>query len=277
MSHLFARIKQRGEREKYRVVLQTDQQLYASVDSMIEGEVPYNQETVLDDKEWFFICGFRQSAFAIDILGKDINSVDYNTLSEEEFNHVDYLLATSQDNDALFFQKIGVSSLVKKKTVWLLGGRYEFEDQSTFFEIKDLPDAIYVRSKDSLYFRKLSSIASIFPRISNIYREATKEETDAFLSMEFITAQGLSVDRVGTTNRKRIAMAMDVLERLGPEQKNEIFSYVAQYCPEISDGDYHFSISNNKELSLLLFGIEQRFYTTPIGGEKRIANSVIRL
>ena len=27
----------------------------------------------------------------------------------------------------------------------------------------------------------------------------------------------------------------------------------------------------------LLFGIEQRFYTTPVGGEKRIANSVILL
>ena len=27
----------------------------------------------------------------------------------------------------------------------------------------------------------------------------------------------------------------------------------------------------------LLFGIEQRFYTTPVGGEKRIANSVIPL
>ena len=72
-------------------------------------------------------------------------------------------------------------------------------------------------------------------------------------------------------------MAMDVLEELDTEQKHEIFSYVAQYCPDISDGNNHFTISDNKELTLLLFGIEQRFYTTPIGGEKRIANSVIKL
>ena len=31
------------------------------------------------------------------------------------------------------------------------------------------------------------------------------------------------------------------------------------------------------ELKMLLYGIEQRFYTTPVGGEKRLANSVITL
>ena len=31
------------------------------------------------------------------------------------------------------------------------------------------------------------------------------------------------------------------------------------------------------DMKKLLFGIEQRFYTTPVGGEKRIANSVILL
>lgn len=36
-----------------------------------------------------------------------------------------------------------------------------------------------------------------------------------------------------------------------------------------------FKISNEKELKLLLYGIEQRFYTTPDGRERRIANSVI--
>ena len=39
------------------------------------------------------------------------------------------------------------------------------------------------------------------------------------------------------------------------------------------------TIENRKysedELKMVLFGIEQRFYTTPVGDEKRIANSVI--
>ena len=36
-----------------------------------------------------------------------------------------------------------------------------------------------------------------------------------------------------------------------------------------------FAVNSEDELKLLLYGIEQRFYTTLVGGERRIANSVI--
>ena len=38
-----------------------------------------------------------------------------------------------------------------------------------------------------------------------------------------------------------------------------------------------FEVGSENELKMLLYGIEQRFYTTPVGGEKRLANSVITL
>lgn len=38
-----------------------------------------------------------------------------------------------------------------------------------------------------------------------------------------------------------------------------------------------FEVGSEDELKMLLYGIEQRFYTTVVGGEKRIANSVIPL
>ena len=41
------------------------------------------------------------------------------------------------------------------------------------------------------------------------------------------------------------------------------------------DGIYE--ITNNKDLEYLLYGIEQRFYTTKVGDERRIANSIIKL
>lgn len=36
-----------------------------------------------------------------------------------------------------------------------------------------------------------------------------------------------------------------------------------------------FSVGSEDDLKMVLYGIEQRFYTIPIGGEKRIANSVL--
>ena len=41
--------------------------------------------------------------------------------------------------------------------------------------------------------------------------------------------------------------------------------------------DFKFEISSEQNLKMLLYGIEQRFYTTLIGDEKRLANSVISL
>jgi hypothetical protein len=39
--------------------------------------------------------------------------------------------------------------------------------------------------------------------------------------------------------------------------------------------DTSFEVGTEDELKMLLYGIEQRFYTTIVGGEKRIANSVV--
>lgn len=70
---------------------------------------------------------------------------------------------------------------------------------------------------------------------------------------------------------------METLKHLNKKQKKEIYGYIAEYCPGLSDGKSKFIVSSNEDLALVLYGIEQRFYTTPIDEEKRIANSVIKL
>tara|TARA_B110000211_G_C13966252_1_gene502915 strand:+ start:881 stop:1069 length:189 start_codon:yes stop_codon:yes gene_type:complete len=55
------------------------------------------------------------------------------------------------------------------------------------------------------------------------------------------------------------------------EEKTQIMDYIHGYCENISydEGEKTFSISNDEELKFLLYGIEQRFYTTILGDEKR--------
>ena len=53
--------------------------------------------------------------------------------------------------------------------------------------IKSYPDAIYDKSSDSLYFKKLQSITSIFIGITDLYKEATQEDTEEFLNKDFIS------------------------------------------------------------------------------------------
>lgn len=59
-----------------------------------------------------------------------------------------------------------------------------------------------------------------------------------------------------------------------------MLSYIESYCEDKLTYDKEnkkFEVATDDDLKLLLYGIEQRFYTTPIGQEKRLANSVMRL
>lgn len=277
MSYLYARIKQRGNQVKIRKILQTDDVLFSSADNLIMEQIPYSQDSILDDGSWFYIERFSSTRHSIEILTKEINSVDYDSLTGEEFKQLDYIFAISDDRNELYFQKVGKAALVQRKRFLAFGNRFEYYPDSASVTINSIPDAVYLKNCDILYFRKLASITGIFPDISDLYREATNEETKQFLEMDFIVAEGITVELVKTPNRKRIAMAMETLNALSKQQRKEIYHYIAEYCPEISNGKNRFRVKSNEDLTLVLYGIEQRFYTTPVGEEKRIANSVIRL
>ena len=74
-------------------------------------------------------------------------------------------------------------------------------------------------------------------------------------------------------------MAIDTLAKLENEQKTQIHNYIQDYCPELdfSEKDNTFNIASEEHLKNLIFGIEQRFYTTIVGSERRLANSILRL
>ena len=74
-------------------------------------------------------------------------------------------------------------------------------------------------------------------------------------------------------------MAMQTLSKFSAEERSQIHSYIREYCPNLgySEDDMSFKIENENDLKVLIFGIEQRYYTTRIGSERRLANSVLTL
>jgi hypothetical protein len=124
--------------------------------------------------------------------------------------------------------------------------------------------------------RKDENHNSLFDGIDELCREAMDDEVNNFLGYHFIKlTQGFTADNVGANNRKRIAMAAETLNRFSPCEKDKVFGYIKDYCPDIAIGDNKFNIHNEDSLKRLLYGIEQRYYTTPIGDERMLANSVI--
>lgn len=276
MSTVYVKLRMREHTNKYRKMLSTDEGIFSKMADLVVSSSAYTHGTLLEDGEWFKIEDASQQPYAIDIMSENFETVDIDLLSRAEFQKIDFLFV--KDGTEIYFQNVSKSKLVSKKKFGSFGEGFQYQKNSEEIVVNDCPDAIYCTETDTLYFRRLEPIVGIFKGIAELYREATDGETEEFLQNDFITLKNsYEAASVKTANRKRIALVTKTLSELSPEDKDNIFSYIGEYCPDLKTENNAFSVGSEDELKMVLFGIEQRFYTTPVGGEQRIANSVIPL
>jgi hypothetical protein len=258
---------------EYKKVLTLRKSVYKLPDALTTS-VPYSSDTLNDDDEWYYIDSFREKPYCIDLIRNQnvFSSVDYVSLEKNEFGLLEYL-CTYQDG-IFFFQRVTPGKQIRKKAI-VFGDACSYEDNHATISINHYADAIFNPTQNRLYFRKLRFLTAIFEGIEDLYREATQEEVDEFLSLDFVETVEYTSAYVKTNNRKRIAVALDTLKQYSQDERAKIFDYIKDYCPDLATDHGTFTISIEEDLKNLLFGIGQRFYTTPVGGEKRIANSII--
>ncbi|WP_240009597.1 ATP F0F1 synthase synthase [Marinomonas algicola] len=273
MDHILAHIKTRAKKRIFKLV--SDQSLFDAMTVDVTACVPYNPDHNLDEDAWFKIEGFSNQAYGLDLLKKEFDSKDYHNLAKANFSKIAYLFAVQGDD--FYFQKITPGLFVKRKTL-VFGETAELEKSQMRLVINALPDAVYFKAADTLIFKSLATISSIFKGIDELYKEATKVEVEQFLDESFIDlSNNYSVEKVSKPNRKRIGLAMKTLEGMSVGDKTNMLDYIDGYCEQklkFDQQNQKFEISTDEDLKLLVYGIEQRFYTTPFGNEKRCANSV---
>lgn len=276
MNVIFAKLRLRGNVNKYRKILSTNEEVFPSFTNMVATTIPYVPGALSEIDEWFQLSDVSHTNYTLDLFNTDFNTLDFDSLARSEFSKIDFLFVVQ--GDTLLFQNVTRTKLASKKHIWDFGEGYKFQSECNEIVVNSQPDAIYCRDNDSLYFRRLESITSIFKGIDQIYKEATYEETTKFLQSSFIQlGEAYAAENVKTANRKKIALAAKTISNLDPKDLDNIFTYIRDYCPSLKTTDNKFAVSNEDELKLLLYGIEQRFYTTLVGNERRIANSVIPL
>jgi len=276
-NYLLAEIKKRGGGEKTFRVFDTEDETYA-LPTDLDNPKAYDSDYKLEMDEWFYIPNFSESDYCIDILKKVFVSAEYTQINRVQLEKIKYLISFQQYDESsyFFFQKINTSQIVRKS--WFtISDEPELETNKAIVFINKIADAVYSINDDALYFKRLSSISSIFTGISELYRVATQAETESFLREDFIELEDdFSANNVKAANRKRIAMASDTFKDFNDDQKEQIFTYIKDYCYDLPFDieNKKFKIKDEEGLKHLLWGIEQRYYTTKVGGEKRIANSV---
>lgn len=271
MDHLLARVSDR--RNQYRRMI-SGEKIY-QIPNDLSNCIKYAAEDVIDEGEWFYIDNFSASTFCIDLLKQDyFNSTDYLDINKIEPEKINYLVAYQEDNIFLF-QRVYISNMLHKKRFIHIGDDVEIRKSKFGIIISDVPDAIYMKDEDCLYFKKLETIVPIFKGIDVLYREATDDETKEFLNYDFIDLKGdFSVELVKKSNRKRIALATKILDEFTEAQKKEVFQYTNEYYPDLKFNGDKFEVKDDNDLKNLLYGIEQRLFTTPVTHEKRCASAV---
>lgn len=270
MNYLLARVKDR--KEKYRKVITMDSSFYECPENLSNNH-EYTPSYKLENDEWYSISDFSKKEFCNEFINNELDTTAYKVLDKAELCDVIYLCALQ--DDICYFQRVFKHSVLEKKRAISLGDEITVKKNLKQIVLSDIADAMYIINDDKLYFRKLETIAPRFRGIDSLYREATNDEISEFLEEPFIqVGEEYSVEKVGKANRQRIAMVIENFNHLEQEQKSEIFQYINRHYPQLEFDGTVFTIRGEDDMKYLLYGLEQRYYTTPATNEKRIANSV---
>ena len=273
MNILLAKIK--GSPDFFKVT-SDEIEIFDAPDISITQKYSPDYKLEKEENEWYSVDNFLEKGYKNELIEKEFNSTSYNQITEADYSKIIYLCC--KQGNYFLFQKLSPTQFISRK--WLsISGEPRIEKRPIIV-FKDFVDAVYDTASNILYFKEIAKIKPMFEGIEELYREATQKEVDDFLRHDFLTlGKGFTSKQIKTANRKRIATAMDILKNLSSDDQQSIFKYTKEYCPDVlcANASNAFIIDTEQHLKSVLFGIEQRYYTTVLGDEKRLANSVLKI
>lgn len=272
MDFLFAKL--RGKNGAFCKVL-SDKTIYVDIPTFANTHA-YQDDMKLEDEHWFALEQFSDKDYAPGFVIDAFNAATWSQISRNEFEKVSYLVSVQNDGDYFIFQNVTTNAVYKRQNFLSLDDQPDIINKDHLVIIHETPDAYYQKPTDKLFFRRLSSITSIFPGINELYKEATDAEVDEALAMPILNvAADFTRDKVKTANRRRIKEAIDAYNHFTTQEKEALPAYFAKYCPGIYDTtNQKVNVNDEKTLTAFLNCLNQRYYTTEISKKKKLALSV---
>jgi hypothetical protein len=271
MSQVVARVKRKSV--EICKVMASDDDIVAVPN--LADNVEFDPHYKPDDQQWLAITGFSASAYAIEALGAEVNTADFPQLSRNNATDVKFICIIQ--GQYRMYQRVVPSQIVKRK--WLkISDEFSIVQGEQIILLNDVPDAIHDTVSDKLYFSDFSILKAFFSKIEELYREATDAEVQAFLQNEIIKASAdFTSEKVSKPNRQRIALAQEKIGTYTKQNLEQLLQEFPEYIKDVEIKDGAFAVKNDNDLKMAIFCIEERFYTTPISKEKRLANSILKL
>jgi hypothetical protein len=277
LNYILARNSQRA----IKGVLSTEEAIY---EVNIQSQIRYAPTHQLDkeENEWFYIEEFRESELHTPITkigGEEVKIeelferlIEYRQLQLSDYPDIAWLI--TKQGECYYFQKVLRSSRIENKTILSFRvSTLELKEINNSVVVnRESPDIIYDTNADKLIFKSLSRAKEIYPSLINLYREATRDEVESFLSSRIDLTCSISPDKVGTRNRKEIARLREKIDRLSDTAKESLATYVDRQLVKAGlqkGDDGRIIISKSKDLSSYLALLDERFITSEIYEEDR--------
>lgn len=267
MDFTFAKIKN----ENYELLLNRGVFLVPNLSDSVE------YSSVLENtsgEEWFFIENYSQQKYAIKDLPQESTSLNY--ISKINFTKISFIVSSVEGN-YLCFQKVTKQQIIKKKAISFSNDRPELKEEPNLF-IQQEPHAVYEKDTDRLYFKNIKSLFTLFKGIEELYRMASEEEVKKFLNNPLIKLDNnFNSSLVKNSNRYRIALIENNTLVKITNNRKKFIRYVAEYSAEMKCMEDQIIISSDQELKILLYGINERYFTTPFTREKFAARTIEKM
>ena len=232
--------------------------------------IPFQVENrILLEGEWYFIVLTEEQKE--EMLGGYVSEADglvLDTIVSDQYTEVKTLYAVSGEDK--LFTKMTSRHVQQGSRYIVLEEKPKVVEQGNALLFTGEVDAYWTGTR--LYFKKFTVARSLFPGIQKVYKEATEEEANEFLSSSLFTLKDeMSSDFISLRNRKRIAdiIEAEVIDLKDPEVCKNYLIYAKQYELDLEIEDDKISLIDNSDVEKVINLLGESFYTTDVTGEKR--------
>lgn len=257
----------------YKIADQITNEEYEKIS--LDDAVVYDPNNT-EGNQWFKVEGHNINEDFRQVLDRGFDTADLESLSYDQFsrNQIDYI--AYYYNNRYYIQSFTKGSYMKKKGFSFNGEAVEYFSNDGIVFINPIPNCIYDNQTQQVFFQDISKTYCIFGDLRLDYIEATAEETERLLQSDLLLTDDFTSKEVGTANRKRITSILKKIEQYNEIEKSTLRKYIREKVGNNLEYDTkteRFVIKNDKQLKILLYGIQQRYYQTPFEKEVQVATS----
>lgn len=236
----------------------------------VKTAVPFevNIKNWVEGQWYFIVLTEEQKEEMLGGYATEAGTMGLETMAADQYSEARAIYLVEAEE--MLFTKVASRHVLTAKKYVSFGEKPALVAQGNAISLTGEVDAYY--NGRLLYFKKFASIQSLFPGIKKVYKDATEQTTNEFLSSPlFELKEEMSSDFIGLRNRRMIANIIDAktIDLADPDTHAKYVAYAEDYNLDLEIEDGKISLIDNSDISNVISLFGETFYTSEVTKEKR--------